>query len=111
MTVCGAKLKATGCLCQKPPVAGAKRCAQHGGLSTGPKTSQGLQQSASRWLVHGRETRLKREIRAHLIADLRAIEERLLEEGLILGPRTRGRKPRYLLLSREGLWIYKSPKN
>ena len=38
--ICGAKLP-EGSLCQKKPVGPSGRCAQHGGLSTGPKTQDG----------------------------------------------------------------------
>lgn len=38
MTVCGAKTR-TGGACQRRPLLGKKRCALHGGKSTGPKNS------------------------------------------------------------------------
>jgi hypothetical protein len=38
---CGAKNR-QGNPCQKWPVAGSKRCRNHGGRSTGPKTAKGL---------------------------------------------------------------------
>jgi len=38
--ICGAKLP-NGLTCKKKPVEGKKRCAQHGGKSTGPKTQEG----------------------------------------------------------------------
>ncbi len=105
MSKCGAKLAHNEGTCGKKPEPGSKRCAQHGGRSTGPKSPLGRLQSASKWLTHGKETRAIRETRARLCADLRAVEERLFEQGLILGPRTRGRKPKYLLQSRIELWI------
>lgn len=42
--ICGAKLP-NGKFCQKKPIEGKKRCAQHGGLSTGPKTPEGKEKA------------------------------------------------------------------
>lgn len=42
--ICGAISK-EGKICTKPPVEGAKRCPQHGGLATGPKTEEGKQRA------------------------------------------------------------------
>jgi len=39
---CGAGLSG-GCKCRKSPVKTGYRCAQHGGLSTGPKTPAGIE--------------------------------------------------------------------
>lgn len=39
--ICGAIERATGKICTKEPVEGAKRCLQHGGASTGAQTPEG----------------------------------------------------------------------
>jgi len=44
---CGAYARSTGKPCQQKPVTGKRRCKNHGGLSTGPKTTQGKKKSAA----------------------------------------------------------------
>lgn len=56
--ICGAIDRSKGKICSKPPVEGAKRCAQHGGLSTGATTEEGKQRALANLnpragLVHG----------------------------------------------------------
>ena len=56
--ICGAIEKKTGRICSKPPIEGSKRCAQHGGLSTGAKTPEGKAKALSKLnpkanLIHG----------------------------------------------------------
>ncbi|QNI20422.1 hypothetical protein [Bacillus phage 1_ICo-2020] len=60
--ICGAVQSATGKICSKPPVEGAARCAQHGGLATGPKTEEGKKRALAKLnpmaaLVHGLNSR------------------------------------------------------
>lgn len=43
--ICGAIEKATGKICTKSPLEGAKRCLQHGGASTGAVTEEGRARS------------------------------------------------------------------
>lgn len=79
--------------CGKPPVPGKKVCTGHGGLSTGPRTEDGLERLAASKRVHGRETRAIRRWRSQISYQLRQKEEELYAIGLIHGPRLRGRKP------------------
>ena len=79
--------------CGKPTVPGKKVCTGHGGLSTGPRTADGLERLAASKLVHGRETRAIRRWRSQISYQLRQKEEELYAIGLIHGPRLRGRKP------------------
>jgi hypothetical protein len=56
--ICGAIDRSKGKICSKPPVEGAKRCAQHGGLSTGATSEEGRERSLANLhprasLVHG----------------------------------------------------------
>jgi hypothetical protein len=44
--VCGAKTKSSGQPCRITEIYANGRCKYHGGLSTGPKTSEGKQRSA-----------------------------------------------------------------
>jgi hypothetical protein len=79
--------------CGKPTVPGKKVCTGHGGLSTGPRTPEGLERLAASKRVHGRETRALRFRRSQISYELRQKEEELYAIGMIHGPRTRGRKP------------------
>jgi len=51
---CGAKTR-QGCPCIRRPVKGNRRCPNHGGLSTGPRTAEGLTRISAaqkkRWAV------------------------------------------------------------
>jgi hypothetical protein len=57
---CGARTRAGGC-CRQPamvgPGGGRGRCRMHGGLSTGPRTPEGLARCRTVRLVHGCRTR------------------------------------------------------
>ncbi len=90
---CTAHLKDQAGPCGKPVVPGKTKCRGHGGLSTGPRTTEELAKLATLKTVHGRETRALRILRSRICHDLRQLEDRMYAEGLIHGPRTRGRKP------------------
>jgi len=79
--------------CGKPVVPGRRVCSGHGGLSTGPRTAEGKARVAAAKTVHGRETRAIRKLRSQISAELRRVEDEMYAEGLIHGPRIRGRKP------------------
>mgnify|MGYP003579640596 FL=1 len=51
---CGAKRHRRGGTCQAPAMKGKKRCRMHGGLSTGPRTPEGLARSRRANWKHGR---------------------------------------------------------
>jgi hypothetical protein len=51
---CGARTRA-GCPCRQPAMANG-RCRMHGGLSTGPRTPEGLARSRAARLTHGYRT-------------------------------------------------------
>ena len=89
---CTAKSKRTKRQCRGPAVCGWTVCRFHGARG-GPKTAQGRQRCAEARLLHGRETRTKREARSLKSAELAVLESigRMLHH--IEGPRTRGRKP------------------
>ena len=90
---CGAKLRSSGQLCPLAAVSGKSKCSGHGGLSTGPRTAEGKARIAASKTIHGLETRALRQLRSQISHELRLIEEEMFAEGLIHGPRTRGRKP------------------
>ena len=71
---------------------GKNVCRSHGALATGPKTPEGRKRCAAAKTVHGRETRAKRaEYRAKM-KEIYELEELGRAMGLIVGPRTAGRK-------------------
>jgi len=90
---CQAFLKQKNRYCGNPVISMQRVCAGHGGLSTGPRTEEGLAKIAALKTTHGRETRALRALRSQISHNLRRLEEQMYAEGLIHGPRTRGRKP------------------
>ena len=60
--LCGAHTR-QGHPCRRPAMRGRRRCRLHGGLSTGPRTAEGLARSRrARW-IHGRYSVEAREAR------------------------------------------------
>ena len=85
---CGAKTR-RGTECQRPAHKHNGRCSLHGGVSTGARTPEGLQRISQANLRHGRFTRdrLERqrrqaEIGRRVKAELKRIEQNLIESGL-----------------------------
>ena len=68
LPTCTAHLKNQAEQCGKPVVPGKAKCRGHGGLSTGPRTQEGLAKLAALKTVHGRETRALRILRSQLPA-------------------------------------------
>jgi len=54
------------------------RCYRHGGASTGPRTTEGLQRIAQARTVHARYSAESRQV-AGMIRDLKAEAKRLVE--------------------------------
>lgn len=92
-SACSAFIRRLGKHCNRPAVPGSSKCRGHGGLSTGPRTEEGRARIAAAKTIHGRETRALRQLRSQICRDLRRVEDAMFAEGLIHGPRTRGRKP------------------
>ena len=72
---------------------GKNVCRTHGGLSTGPKTSEGRKRCAAAKTVHGQETRAKRAEYREKMKEIYELEELGRAMGMIVGPKTAGRKP------------------
>ena len=72
-----------GTACQKPPIKGKSRCRLHGGLSTGPRTAEGKARIAAAHYIHGRRSKHYVEMRKKIWAELREIEARMRDDGLI----------------------------
>ena len=64
----------------------------HGAFSTSAITDTGKANRAAAKTIHGRETRQIRAKRAAKLAELRELETLGRELGLIIGPKTAGRK-------------------
>ena len=61
---CQAKSKRSQEQCRKAAIWGKQVCRIHGGVSTGPRTSQGRKRCAAAKTIHGLETRASRKKRA-----------------------------------------------
>ncbi len=90
---CQAKSKRTKLQCAAPATRGKSKCRFHGGASTGPKTPEGRGRCADAKKVHGRETTAMRQERSLASARLAVLESVGFELGILVGTRTRGRKP------------------
>jgi hypothetical protein len=67
---CGARTRAR-CPCQAPALRGKTRCRRHGGLSTGPRTAEGLARLRAARMVHGAFSAAQRAQDRHMISSLR----------------------------------------
>ena len=88
---CKAQSKRTKKQCRAPAMKGKAVCRTHGGLSTGPKTQAGRTRCAAARTIHGRETRQKRADTSSKSVELYELEVMARAEGVITGPRVRGR--------------------
>lgn len=68
---CNAISKRTRLQCGAPAIRGKYKCKTHGGFSTGPKTAEGLARCAQAKIIHGHETREKRERSKEMMAQIR----------------------------------------
>ena len=92
-TQCNAVSKRTRLRCRSPAIKGKTKCRFHGGRSTGSRTPAGKARQIAANTIHGNETRAKRaEYRAKM-KELRELEEQARVMGMIVEPRTAGRKP------------------
>jgi ribosomal protein L32 len=74
---CGARTR-SGRPCQSPAMKNRRRCRLHGGLSTGPRTVEGLARIRAARTTHGMRTAEMEQMRA-LVRELRAEAKRLVE--------------------------------
>ena len=90
---CQAKNRA-GSQCAKPAVRGKRVCRNHGGRSTGAKTSEGMARIKEAATKHGRFTQEGRERATAQAARIRELEDALIVlDAIPEGQRTRGPKP------------------
>ncbi len=86
---CTARAKSTKQRCLNPAAYGCRTCRLHGArkpssIKVGPNHPN---------YQHGAETLKAKQKRSLKLAELRAIDLNLFSKGLIVGPRTAGRKP------------------
>jgi hypothetical protein len=74
---CSARTRG-GTPCRSPAMKNRRRCRLHGGLSTGPKTAEGLARIRAAQTTHGMRTAEMEEMRK-LVRKLRADAKRLVE--------------------------------
>lgn len=80
---CQARSKRSAEQCRKAAMRGKRVCRTHGGTSTGPKTPEGRAKCVAVKIVHGRETREKRRMRADKLQELRLMERMMIKVGMI----------------------------
>lgn len=92
---CNARSKRTGQQCGRPALKSSKtqKCQFHGGRSTGPKTAKGRQRIADAQTIHGRETKVARQLRSRGSLRLAQLEDVMHVLGMTTAQRIRGRKP------------------
>ena len=90
---CKAQSSRTKEQCKNPALKGKKVCKWHGGISTGPRTKEGIQRIREAHLKHGeatKEARQERSSKSTMFLYLRDIGDHV---GMFTGDHTRGRKP------------------
>ena len=91
---CQARNRA-GNQCAKPAMRGKRVCGFHGGLSTGPRTTEGIARIKEAATKHGRFTPEARRRATTQAARIRELEDALIVlEAIPEGQRTRGPKPK-----------------
>jgi hypothetical protein len=92
---CQARSSLTKIQCFKPALKGKAVCGHHGGLSTGPKTREGIQRIKDAHLKHGNETKEARAERSAKSLQFLMLEKIGWHIGMFAEGSTkfRGRKP------------------
>ena len=94
---CGARTRA-GSPCKAPAIRGRRRCRLHGGLSTGPKTLEGIERIRAARTQHGRFSAEGLAFERHRRTYFRDAYRSVRALGRELGPGTiRGIDARYYL--------------
>ena len=80
---CQAKSKRSKAQCRKAAIRGKQVCRVHGGVSTGPRTSEGRKRCAAAKTVHGWETRELRKNRAEKFREMKSLISALKIEKFV----------------------------
>ena len=91
---CKAYLKKHQRQCLHPAIKNKTCCKWHGGMSSGPKTKEGIERIRQAHLTTGNETLAAREKRSKQILKLALLEELLFALKMSSASRTRGPKPK-----------------
>ena len=89
---CNAMSKRTRFRCGAPAIKGKNKCRFHGGKSTGSRTTAGKARQIAANTKHGNETRAKRDEYRAKMKEIYELEELERAMGMIVGPKTAGRK-------------------
>ena len=91
---CQARSSRTKLQCSKPALKGKAVCGHHGGLSTGPKSVEGIERIQNAHWKHGNETKEARAKRRRMSLMFQRLEEIGWHVGLFAAgsTKTRGRK-------------------
>lgn len=94
---CKARSVHTKKQCGNPALKDKTVCKWHGGMSTGPKTEEGIQRIRDAQWKHGNETKEAKAKRRKKSLAFATIEKIGLSLGSLTGNKTRGRKPKDLM--------------
>lgn len=101
LVTAGGKIKCVRCKafitkhqrqCLHPAIKNKSCCKWHGGMSTGPKTKEGIERIRQAHLKTGDETLVVRQERSNNSARLQMMEDALHLLGMTTAKRSRGRK-------------------
>jgi len=90
---CQARSSRTKQQCGCPSLKNKAVCKWHGGMSTGPRTKEGIQRIREAHLKHGNDTKEARAERSAMSTKLLYLRDIGDHIGMFTGTHTRGRKP------------------
>ena len=90
---CKAYLKKHQRQCLRPAIKNKNCCKFHGGMSTGPKTKEGIERIRQARLKDGNETLAAKKLRSEQLLKLALLEDMMYVLSMATGSRTRGPKP------------------